>query len=303
MDSIKQPYGIRNGKLVSIEQVESGLNCNCFCPACNNRLIARKGLEKQHHFAHYNSDDCGKGIETIIHQLSKEILSKSKTFRTPALKLRNSDIILIEETDIQIDNVRLEYRLENIIPDIIIESKGKELLIEITVTHKLCFPKTGIIEDKGFATIEIFAQDIFDKLYKDGDFFFESNVFQKELVSGTRYKHWIYNKKTEIIQNILKNNYANRLERKTIRFDNSEYLNYIDNCPLNKRIWKSGLKKGQSYAKIEEDCSLCEFCVGMDYKEWIDPGCEFHQHSFPITTYCCGEHKNNFQELIICLRE
>ena len=302
MTSIKQPYGLKEGKIVSIEQVESGLKCDCYCPACDGRLIARKGLEKQQHFAHYDSEDCGKGTETIIHKLAKEIISKSKTFKTPALKLRNSDITIYEEAEIPIDNVKLEYRLDDIIPDIIIESKGKELLVEITVTHMLCFPKTRTIEEKGFATIEIFAKDLYTRLYNDGDLFLNDNAFQEEIISGTRYKHWIYNEKIGKVRGELKNNYAVRLERKTIKFDEYEYLNFIDNCPVNKRIWKGGYKKGKSYANIDVDCPFCEFCVGMDYKDWIDPRCEFHQHSFPIATYCCGDYKNELHELVKYLR-
>lgn len=302
MTDIKQPYGLKNGEIVSIEQVESGLNCDCFCPACNSRLIAKKGLEKQHHFAHYNSDDCGKGTETILHKFSKEIISKSKTFKTPALKLKNSNITIFDETEIQIDNVKLEHRLGDIIPDIIIESKGKELLVEITVTHELCFPKTKIIEEKGFATIEIFAQELFAELYRNGDMFLKSNAFQHEIISGTRYKRWIFNDKTKKVKRELKNNYAIRLERKTIKLGGNKYLNFIDNCPINIRTWKSGFNKGKSYAIIDEDCTSCEFCSGMDYKDWIDPKCEFHQHSFPIATYCCGDYKNEFQELIKSIR-
>lgn len=302
MTEIKQPYGLKNGEIVSIEQVESGLKCDCFCPACNGRLIARKGLEKQHHFAHYDSDDCGKGTETILHKLSKEIISKSKIFKTPSLKLKNSNITIFDETEIQIDNVKLEHRLDDIIPDIIIESKGKELLVEITVTHELQFPKTKIIEEKGFATIEIFARELFTELYRNGDMFLKSNAFQKEITSGTRYKRWIFNEKTNKVKRELRNNYAVRLERKTIKFDDYEYLNFIDNCPINIRTWKNGFSKGKSYANIDEDCPYCEFCSGMDYKDWIDPRCEFHQHSFPIATYCCGDYKNEFQELVKNLR-
>ncbi len=302
MTNIKQPYGLKNGEIVSIEQVESGLNCDCFCPACNGRLIARKGVEKQHHFAHYKSEDCGKGIETILHKLSKEIISKSKTFTTPALKFSDSDITIFEETEIQIDNVKLEHRLGDIIPDIIIESKGKELLVEITVTHELCFPKTRTIAEKGFATIEIFAQELIIELYRSGDIFLKSNVFQDELISGTKYKRWIFNPKFRKIIRELKNNYAIRLERKRIKLDDYEYLNFIDDCPISMRTWKRGFNKGKSYANIDKDCTSCEFCAGMDYKEWIDPRLEFHRHSYPIATYCCGDYKNEFQELVKSIR-
>jgi competence CoiA-like predicted nuclease len=298
MTNIKLPYGLKNGEIVSIYDVESGLACECVCPACKGTLIAKKGSEKQHHFAHYDSEDCGKGTETIIHRLSKEIFSNSKSFTTPELKLKNSDIIVFEPMQISIDNVKLEHRLDDIIPDIIIESNGKELLVEIAVTHEICFPKTRTIEEKGISTIEIYAKDLFESLYRKGDIFIKDTAFQDELINGTSYKRWIYNAKLNRIIKKLKDNYAIKYERKTIKFDNYEYLNFIDSCPANKRFWKSGFNKGKSYAKIDEDCTHCEYCVGMDYKEWTDTRCEFHQHSFPITTYCCGNYKDEFQELI-----
>lgn len=36
-------YGVRDGKTISIEEVESGLNCGCVCPACGEVLVAKKG--------------------------------------------------------------------------------------------------------------------------------------------------------------------------------------------------------------------------------------------------------------------
>lgn len=302
MANIKLPYGLKNGKIVSIDDVESGLACDCVCPACKSTLIARKGADKQHHFAHYNSEDCGKGTETIIHRLSKEIFLNAKSFTTPELKLGNSGIIVFEPMEIPIDDVKLEHRLDDIIPDIIIESRGKELLIEIAVTHRLCFPKTGKIIEKDFSTIEIYAKYLFNHLYQKGDFFIKDTAFQDELINGTTYKYWVHNAKLKKVIKKLKEDYASKYERKTIKFDDYQYLNYIAPCPANKRFWKSGFNKGKSYAKIDEDCTHCEYCVGMDYKNWTSPRCEFNQRSFPVATYCCGNYKDKFQELINSIR-
>ena len=302
MNDIKQTYGLQDGKTVSINEVESGLACNCICPACKQILIAKKRAEKQHHFAHYNAEDCGKGTETVIHKLAKDIISKSTVFRTPALTLGSSDTIIYEETDIPVDHVKLEHRIDTIIPDIVIESKGKELLVEITVTHDLVFPKTRTISKKGFPTIEVYAKELIRQNYLNGDFFLQDNAFQFELIYGTRFKQWIYNEKVNKIKTVIKDNYAARFTRKTIKFDDYDYLNYIDNCPVGARIWKSGFKKGKPYANIDDDCPSCSFCVGMDFKDWIDPRYEFHQHSFPIAVYCCGNYQMDFQKLIKSLR-
>lgn len=50
-------YGLeQNHQLVAIEDVSSG-KTNLVCPYCGNELVAKKGLVKEHHFAHA-SDTC-----------------------------------------------------------------------------------------------------------------------------------------------------------------------------------------------------------------------------------------------------
>jgi competence CoiA-like predicted nuclease len=66
---IKLPYGLKDENLISIDEVESGLACDCFCPACKKQLIAKKGKVNVHHFAHYKVKDCNGGIETAITKL------------------------------------------------------------------------------------------------------------------------------------------------------------------------------------------------------------------------------------------
>ena len=35
-------YALRHGEIVSIADVESGLKCECACPACGELLVAKK---------------------------------------------------------------------------------------------------------------------------------------------------------------------------------------------------------------------------------------------------------------------
>lgn len=60
------------GKLVNIEQVESGIKCNCICPACEESLVAKKGKKREHHFAHSSGKNCEDAYETMLHQLAKD---------------------------------------------------------------------------------------------------------------------------------------------------------------------------------------------------------------------------------------
>ena len=75
---IQLEYGVQNGKIINIMDlpVESkGLQCDCVCPGCGGRLVARKGAKKKHHFAHYN-EPCNlvSAQQTALHMLAKEII-------------------------------------------------------------------------------------------------------------------------------------------------------------------------------------------------------------------------------------
>ena len=67
------PFGIREGKLVTINDVQSGLSGECVCPQCKEPLIARKGFNKIHHFAHYKGSHCNGSLETSLHIKAKQI--------------------------------------------------------------------------------------------------------------------------------------------------------------------------------------------------------------------------------------
>ncbi|MCM1318033.1 MAG: hypothetical protein NC241_07660 [Bacteroides sp.] len=57
---------------VSVDKVAKGLACNCFCPSCRERLIAKNGGTKRiHHFAHASGVDCDSAYETMLHILAK----------------------------------------------------------------------------------------------------------------------------------------------------------------------------------------------------------------------------------------
>ncbi len=69
---IQLEYGVQNGKIINIMDlpVESkGLQCDCVCPGCGGRLVARKGAKKKHHFGFLEKVDYRAGIVTRTHSL------------------------------------------------------------------------------------------------------------------------------------------------------------------------------------------------------------------------------------------
>ena len=78
---------LKNGKIVSVTDVENGKACACICPECNSPLIARnKGKIRTAHFAHIYESNCVGSIESALHLLSKEILNETKKIFIPNYK-------------------------------------------------------------------------------------------------------------------------------------------------------------------------------------------------------------------------
>ncbi len=166
----------------------------------------------------------------------------------------------------------LESRLGSIVPDIIIISSGKSLIIEIKVTHGVSSEKAHKIRQLNIPAIEVIAGHLLKKLYSEKKYHLNDNEYKRFLIEESGYKYWIHNPKGELkikkIKNELKN-YCDEKEIKYLKFKNSNFdfyygggndeMYYVGECPIGKNIWKGGRNKGKSYAKYYEDCSYCKF--------------------------------------------
>lgn len=110
--------------------------------------------------------------ESVLHWVIKEMLAAAETIRTPAHK----DIvsvpapprpplereILFPAMQLKLTNVRVEFDLSGMIPDIFCTAQNAagtsppfELMIEVAVTHRVDSEKKSLIETKGIACIEL----------------------------------------------------------------------------------------------------------------------------------------------------
>lgn len=190
--SLKLPFGLKNGELVDIMSVERGLNCGCVCPACKAILVARKNPsgKKVFHFSHYRTVECEKVLETTFHIAAKKIIQEKKYLKLPQVlfyigNTKKWMILFSEVKTLICDNVKLEQRLEDIVPDIIVESCGITYMIEIAVTHPIDEIKKAKIDRLGISTIEIdlsHSKEITS--FKD---------LENEIIDKVSNKKWIYN--------------------------------------------------------------------------------------------------------------
>lgn len=181
---IKIPYAFEKNtnELKYIKDVTTGLDCNCYCKTCGEDLIAKnKGAVKKPHFAHTNESKCNSR-ETLLHYLVKNIFadlkyiylpiipsvlrrfsSKGSIFYCKANLFCTSD--KIHSSFLPIKNIRIEKRLDSIIPDIIatltIYEEDYDFLIEVAVTHFIDDNKRNFIKRNNLCCIEIDMQDIY----------------------------------------------------------------------------------------------------------------------------------------------
>lgn len=142
--SIKLKYGIGpNNKVLHINEAERGSSCNCICPECGTKLVAKKGLINQHHFAHLNGKECKNATETVLHKLAKEIIGE------------NSEIYLDENNIFKYDNSIFEKKYDSFIPDAIISNNSEKYFVEIIVTNEIDWEKEQKLKQTGIKALVI----------------------------------------------------------------------------------------------------------------------------------------------------
>jgi hypothetical protein len=143
--------------LVHIQEVLGGAACDCICPACKEPLIARKGEVVAHHFAHRPQSVCVSGPETALHLAAKQIIAERLTLRLPAVEVDAKGIRKRRAPSkiVKFDSASIEHRLEGVIADVMMTVGGRQLLVEVLVTHECDEEKMARIEALGIAAVEI----------------------------------------------------------------------------------------------------------------------------------------------------
>ena len=283
-------YGIRNGIEYHISEVESGLKCDCVCPACGEQLNAKKGenIKPQYHFAHKSKIQCEYAYETSIHYDGKRILEKNRTITLPirvptfdAFNLNgfyNKNINMKQLGTIipktyQIENVFIEKKLHDIVPDINCTIKGKPIIIEIAVTSKIKVEKQKKIENIGIPVIEV---DL-SKMNRTVD----EKDLELNVIENINNKTWYCNTKDEDLidellfkhQMIMKKIVGLVESKKIIGYKNNLKVN---ECPMvlarfkDKRVELDRCKRCRSNLSTQEFYAMCGYKNYLKIKAIIE---------------------------------
>ena len=232
-----------SGGLAHVSEVENGLKCACTCPVCDGALIARQGKIKEHHFAHASGEECRHAAETALHLAAKDMLAKRKEIVLPEVAVNASygfpRIVVAPQRRYAIASAEVERKTGSIIPDVIVEVSGRQLLVEVTVTHGVDDAKLAKIRERGLSCLEIDLSDAPRDLGRE--------ELEKIVVDGSAQKRWLHN--------VRANEARNRILSEATLLPSVErgFAWHVDGCPIPARVWK-----GNAYANVIDDCVGCE---------------------------------------------
>ncbi len=284
------PYGLKDGKLIHIDDAEKGLSCGCICPACNTALIAKKGGRNIHHFAHYSGVNCSHGLETILHLKAKEILQCAKYLTFPPTVLYN--LTIFQKRTLRIEKMCTEKRFGQVIPDAVLWVRNRKVAVELTVTHAPNSIKIGHLYRQNLPAIEINVWNIFREIMKGNEQWNEP-LFRKAILFGVSGKAWIFNPKIYDLENRIK---EVAVAKSVKAYENTKGNRYyhVKACPLQKRKWQSSFVVERSYANVFQDCIHCSFCFEIKYKYTFRGNSKVP--TLPQSVLCFGHLAEVFKE-------
>lgn len=178
-------------KIVSIKDrdVPSGKKCDCICTKCKEPLVAKKGKERVHHFAHANETNC-KG-ETLAHIEAKNIIEKEGYLWLPRY-IGEGDY---DTAKVDFDEVLIEKKIKpsNNSADLWCTSQGRSIVVEIVVTHDLDEQKENFLVENKIDTLSIYVGK---SLHKDEYNDLPENF--SNLVLKESERHWNVNEKIDL---------------------------------------------------------------------------------------------------------
>ena len=178
--------GSIDGRLVHVDDVPNGLDCNAMCLACDAALIARQGRVRQHHFAHAVESDCtGEGW---IHYGAKMALAErivAAVESGDAVPMRYSCRVspcqCTHRGNIAkgAERVIVEKRIDGIQPDIRIEGQHPKV-IEIVDSHEPEMRVHDFASENDLPLLVVSVKDESDiTMLKSSDVWVEVSHFDK----------------------------------------------------------------------------------------------------------------------------
>lgn len=232
MASYKNPFAYdKNGNLIYIKNKDyenKNRYIECYCPKCNEKLVAKMGNMNIWHFAHKINTNCDGNYESFLHQYAKNVIKNNTNILLPDIEIpdylimhnmltekyrsifsRNYTLILAIQNKLTSKKSKFFYKniysykwvnnetkISEFKPDCIVKIKDKPLCIEIKVTHGCNEEKINKVKKSNIDMIEIDLSSIYSCLDEN-----EFNLDEYILKHASR--KWIYKTRLNKLENDL----------------------------------------------------------------------------------------------------
>lgn len=193
----KVPFGLKDGRLWYVNQVETGLACGCVCPdpACAKPLIARNKpsptRKRIYHFRHASlTTGCG-GRESALHRMGKEIVQRASRLQLPAWSAGKLSFDSVQATLAPGSAVEVSLSDGQMRPDVrvfalVAQAYLPALYIEVKVSHAVDCEKRERVIAQGYSMIEIDLSEVSDELLED------EHAFTTHVLDEAANRRWVH---------------------------------------------------------------------------------------------------------------
>lgn len=189
MNLFKLGKSKKDGKILSVYEVASGLDCNCICPNCEKDLVAAHGKKTDWYFRHHEQSDCNKGPETGILLLASTLFDKHHKIKLPQLgNITYQNPKISREISSYPLNISVDTEVGEITFDIIINPE--ENVEERKRFYKKTASKSFCIDFRNydFKDREQFEEDLFENSTNKEVLYLNSNTSNASTTSSLSKK-------------------------------------------------------------------------------------------------------------------
>jgi len=186
-------WGVNDSdQITHISKVPSGMACQCRCPGCGDKLIAKKGEINSHHFSHESKAEIQYCSESVLHLVAKHVVAELSCIQLPErivkIQLPKQQQVIempVAEPLYPIHEVKIESSRKDYRPDItLVGPSMAQLDVEILVTHEVDEKKAKKVKKAGIDMIEIDLSEYVGKSL--------STAQLKNVISMGAKRKWIY---------------------------------------------------------------------------------------------------------------
>ena len=205
--SLLQSFAVnKDGMTVSVDEVSRGLGCACYCPACNEPVIARQGNVRTWHFAHTSGVECTEAAETALHKAAKEIIRRHAYLFLPSIEISKCAELpdgraavasrIHPQQKCEFSPVLIEVDLGEIKPDAICSSDAYDYLVEVAVTH--------FVDDEKLEKIKALDMPALEITLSPSDYeVWDWLLLEKHVLLEVHNKKWLHHPLIDILEDEL----------------------------------------------------------------------------------------------------